>query len=498
MDLWRKGQISEARRFFDQMADKNVVSWNAMIAAYVQNSQIDEAIRLFKEMPKKDAVSWTTMINGYVRLGKLHEAKLLLDSMPYKNVGAQTAMISGYVQHRRMNEAHHIFNEIWNRDVVCWNTMIAGYANCGRMDEAFNLFSQMPHKNMVSWNTIIHGYAQAGQMDKAVKLFNDIGEKNMVSWNTIVSGYSQNGLYVDALKYFSLMAQDGQKPNQSTFASALSSCANLAALQAGEQIHQIVVKNGYTNDLSVSNSLLSMYAKCGRIFSAELVFDEINSIDIISWNSLIGGYALNGYGEEAIILFQKMVARGVAPDQVTFIGILSACSHSGLVDKALELFRCMMEEFHVEPLPEHYACMVDVFGRAGRLEEAFELVREMKVKANAAIWGALLSACHVRGDLALGSLAAEKLSELEPHKTSNYVILSNMQAEAGRWEEVESMRMLMKEQGVEKQPGCSWIDDKNQLHVFLSDMSQLPEIGYVLNSLSAQMKSCRMSLVDLE
>lgn len=493
----RNGNIADARRLFDQMPDRNVVSWNAMIAAYVQDGQIDEAKRLFMKMPERNSISWTTMINGFVRACKLDEARELLNEMPYRNVGAETAMISGYVQNKRIDEARHIFDQIRGRDVVCWNTMIAGYAQCGKMDEALHLFQQMAKKDIVSWNTLITGYAQVGQMYKALEIFKKMRERNLVSYNSLISGYTQNELFVDALKSLVLMWKNCQKPDHSTFALGLSACANLAALQVGEQLHHLIVKSGYLNDLFVANALITMYAKCGRISSAEVVFKDIDHIDVVSWNSLIAGYALNGYGKEAVELFKEMEIQGVAPDQVTFVGVLSACSHAGLVDQGLELFNCMTEVYSVELLAEHYACVVDLLGRAGRLEEAFHLAQGMEIEANAGTWGALLGASRIHRNLEVGKFAADKLFKLEPHKTSNYVLLSNMHADVGRWDEVESVRVLMKESRAEKKPGCSWIELKNQLHLFLSDDLAHPRIGEIcstLITLTAQMRNtCYMS-----
>ncbi|KAL6334567.1 hypothetical protein AAG906_018906 [Vitis piasezkii] len=456
----RFGKIAEARRLFDQMPIRNVVAWNAMIAAYVQNCHVDEAISLFMEMPEKNSISWTTVINGYVRMGKLDEARQLLNQMPYRNVAAQTAMISGYVQNKRMDDARQIFNQISIRDVVCWNTMIAGYSQCGRMDEALHLFKQMVKKDIVSWNTMVASYAQVGQMDAAIKIFEEMKEKNIVSWNSLISGLTQNGSYLDALKSFMLMGHEGQKPDQSTFACGLSSCAHLAALQVGKQLHQLVMKSGYATDLFVSNALITMYAKCGSISSAELLFKDIDHFDVVSWNSLIAAYALNGNGREALKLFHKMEVEGVAPDEVTFVGILSACSHVGLIDQGLKLFKCMVQAYNIEPLAEHYACMVDLLGGQG------------------GIWGALLGACRIHGNLELAKFAAEKLLEFEPHKTSNYVLLSNMQAEAGRWDEVARVRRLMKEKGAEKQPGWSWIELQNRLcHILRSLTAHMRNTG---------------------
>ncbi|KAK1586555.1 hypothetical protein Q3G72_003712 [Acer saccharum] len=286
------------------------------------------------------------------------------------------------------------------------------------------------------------------------------------------------------------MGHEGKRPDHSTFACGLSACAHLAALQVGKQIHQSVIKSGYVKDLFVGNSLITMYAKCGRIAKAELVFNDIDEVDIISWNSLIAGYALNGYGKEAIELFEDMLMKGVAPDQVTFIGVLSACSHAGLVSQGLKLFKSMTELYAIEPLVEHYACIVDLLCRAGRLNEAFEMVTEMKIKPNAGIWGTLLGACRIQRNVELGKISAEKLLELEPWNTSHYTLLSNIYAEAGRWDEVEKVRALIKGSGAEKQPGCSWIEIRNQVHTFLSDaptQSRTEESRCSLKTLAARL-----------
>ncbi|WRX08231.1 Pentatricopeptide repeat - like 10 [Theobroma cacao] len=488
----RRGKLLEARRLFDQMPSKNIASWNAMIGAYVKDFQIEEAARLFREMPKRDSVSWTMMIDGYVHVGQLDNARELLNQMPYKSIVAQTAMLSGYIKNKRMGEACLVFNDIAARDTICWNTMIAGYVQMGRMDKALSLFKDMEKKDLVTWNTMIIGYAQIGEMDKAVKIFEEMKVRNVVSWNSLITGFLQNGLSLDALNSFKLMAHEGTIPDHSTFACGLSACANLAALQVGKQMHNMVLKTGYVNNSFVGNALITMYAKCGRIFYAQLIFNDLHEVDVVSWNSMITGYTLNGHGKEAVQLYEQMVLKGVLPDHVTFIGVLSGCSHIGLVDKGLKLFKCMTEIYSIEPLVEHYACIVDMLGRAGMLYEAFEVVRGLKIKANAGIWGALLSACKIHGNLELGKIASKKLLEFEPHKTSSSVLLSNMQAEAGRWHEVENMRLMMKENEAEKQPGCSWTEVGNQLHCFLSNRPMQPEtaeINSTLKALTSQIKN---------
>ncbi|GAA0153530.1 hypothetical protein LIER_11746 [Lithospermum erythrorhizon] len=467
-------RVLEARRVFDQMPDKTPVAWNAMLAAYAQNCQINEAIRLFIEMPERTDVAWTTMINGYIRVGRFEEAQKLLNSMPYKSVGAQTAMISGLIQNNQMDEAKRAFDIIRTPDLICWNTMIAGYTRYGRMEEASDMFQQMPQKNTVTWNLMIAGYAQVGQIDKATNLFEQMSERNLVSWNSLISGYLQNGFYTDALKCFELMKRENKKPDQATYASILSSCANLAVEQTGKQLHQNVLKTGFVKKLLVGNALITMYAKCGCILSAQNMFNEIDNIDLVSWNSLIAGYALNGYGNEAIKLLNDMDREGVQPDQVTFIGILSACNHAGLVDQGRFLFEQMTHKYSLDPLTEHLSCIIDLLARAGRLDEAFQLANEMKNKLHAGIWGSLLNACCQHKNAALAGYAAEKLVQCEPQESSPFVLLSNMSAEIGKWDEVNKLRAMLRQSGTGKQPGCSWIEDKNRLLVFLSGDDACP------------------------
>ncbi|KAG6744588.1 hypothetical protein POTOM_051224 [Populus tomentosa] len=551
----KNGRINAARNLFDKMPRRNLVSWNTMVSGYLHNGKFDEAYKLFVIMPRRDLFSWTlmitcytrngevekarelfdslpcsyrkgvacwnAMISGYVKKGRVNEAKRLFDEMPVKNLISWNSMLAGYTQNRKMRLGLEFFNEMDERDVVSWNLMVDGFIQVGDLDSAWKFFQEIPkpnvvswvtmlsyarhgrinealclskrmvNKDMVTWNTMISCYAQEGQMDRAVKIFEEMGERDLVSWNSLIAGFMLNGQNLDALKSFALMGHEGKKPDQLSFACGLSSCATIAALQVGNQLHQVVVKSGYLNYLVVNNALITMYAKCGRILEAELVFNGICHADVISWNSLIGGYAINGYGKEALKLFEKMASEGMAPDEVTFIGILSACNHAGMVDHGLKLFKCMSKVYAIEPLAEHYACMVDLLGRVGRLDEAFEIVRGMKVKATAGVWGALLGACRAHGNLELGRLAAHKLSEFEPHKTSNYVLLSNIHAEANRWNEVQEVRMLMNASSSVKEPGCSWVEVRNQVHGFLSDDStqSRPDIGVTLASLNSHIRN---------
>jgi pentatricopeptide repeat protein len=425
-----------------------------MLDGYVRLSRMEEAYKLFVEIPNKNSISWTTIISGLARAGKLEEAKDLLNQMPSSSVAAKTALMHGYLQSKMVVEARRIFDGMEVHDTVCWNTMISGYVWCGKLHDALVLFQKMPNKDIVSWNTMIAGCARCGQMRKALGIFRKMNRRNTVTWNSIISGFVQNGLFVEALHHFMLMRRETTRADWSTYACCLSACANLAALQVGRQFHGLLVRSGHISDSS-GNALISSYAKCGRVLEARQVFDEMICQDIVSWNALIDGYASNGHGTEAISVFREMEANGVKPDEVTFVGILSACSHAGLIDEGLEFFNSLTKEYSVKPVAEHYACMVDLLGRAGRLNEAFEFVQGMQIQPNAGVWGALLGACRLHKNHELARFAAEKLFLLEPHKTSNYVLLSNISAEAGKWDEAEKMRVPIQERGVYKPPGLA-------------------------------------------
>ncbi|CAA6668576.1 unnamed protein product [Spirodela intermedia] len=433
--LARAGMVAHARELFDQMPEKNLAAWNAMISGHAQALQIHEAHQLFSQMPQRNAISWTAMISALASAGSLATARDLLRRMPFP----------GRRRRRR-------------RDVVSWNAMIAGYARCGRMEEALQLFQSMPEKDVVSFNTMIAGFAQAGQPAQAAALFEQMGnERNTISWNSIIAGLTQNGLHHEALRKLISMLRAGERLDGSTLSCGLSACGNLAALFAGEQLHAAVVKFGFSGDASAGNALIAMYGKCGEIAAAERIFREMQAPDVVSCNSLISGLAMNGGGAAALELFWEMVgALKIPPDEATFVGVLSACNHAGLVEEGLQIFRSISG-----PSVEHFACVVDLLGRAGRVEEAYELVKKTMaaggdMTATAGVWGALLAACRVHcRNPNLAGVAAGELADLEKNY---YVGLSNVHAEEGRWEEAERVRRMMREKKVRKETGCSWIE----------------------------------------
>ncbi|XP_057963082.1 pentatricopeptide repeat-containing protein At1g56690, mitochondrial [Malania oleifera] len=489
--------VSEARKIFDMMPERNVVSWTAMVRGYVEVGMISEAESLFWQMPEKNVISWTVMLGGLIQEGRIDEARQLFDMMPVKDVVARTNMITGYCQEGRLAEARELFDEMPRRNVISWTTMICGYAQNQRVDIARKLFEVMPEKNEVSWtamligytqcgrieaaselfdamlvksvpacNAMILGFGQNGQVAKAREVFDKVREKDDGTWSAMIKCYERNGCELEALDLFALMQREKVQPNFPSLISVLSVCASLASLDHGKQIHAQLVKSQFDNDVYVASILMTMYVKCGDLVKAKQVFDRFSSKDIVMWNSIITGYAQHGLGKEALGVFSEMRYLDIEPDDVTFVGVLSACSYTGKVKEGIEIFESMKFKYQVEPGTEHYACLVDLLGRAGHVKEAMTLIVKMPVEADAIVWGSLLGACRTHGNLDLAEVAAKKLVLLEPKNAGPYILLSNIYASKGRWGDVSELRKTMRARSVSKSPGCSWIEVDKQVHMF--------------------------------
>ncbi|XP_078445780.1 uncharacterized protein LOC144714861 [Wolffia australiana] len=462
----QNGRLDAARKLFDSNSEWETVSWNAMIAGYVHRKRLEEARELFDRMPRRDVVSWNTMVSGYAQAGNLSIARLLFDRAPVRDVFTWTAVLSGYAQNGMVDEARKVFEKMPHKNEVSWNAMIAGYVQHRRMPAARELFDAMPCRNIGSWNTMITGYAQNGELAEAQKLFEEMPERDSISWAAMIAGYAQSGASEDALRLFIEMGRLGERLNRSAYTCALSTCADIAALECGRQLHGRLAKAGYATGCFVGNALLAMYCKCGSIDEAYDAFTEMTAKDVVTWNTMIAGYARHGFGREALEVFDWMLDLNTRPDDVTMVGVLSACGHAGLVERGIVCFYSMEREFGVVPKPQHYTCMIDLLGRAGRLGEARALMANMPFEADATMWGALLGASRIHGDAELGETAAAKIFEMEPENSGMYVLLSNVYAAAGKWAEVKRMRSMMRDRGVRKVPGFSWIEVENAVHTF--------------------------------
>lgn len=520
----QNGYVEEARMVFDKIPNKNSISWNGILAAYVQNGRIDDARKLFEsnnsiswdviswnclmggyvrkkrlvdarwlfnKMPMRDQVSWNTMISGYAQNGQLSEVQKLFDESPVRDVYTWTAMVSGYVQNGMLDEARRVFDEMPVKNSVSWNAIIAGYLQSKRIDHAKELFDAMPRKNVSSWNTMISGFAQSGFIDVARDLFDKMPQRDCISWGAIISGYAHIGHNEEALRLFVEMKRDGEKANRSIFSCILSSCSEITALELGNQFHAQLVKVGLGSGWYVGNALLAMYCKCGNIDEANVIFEEISDKDIVSWNTIIGGYARHGFGKEALRIFESMKTSGVKPDEVTMVGVLSACSHSGLVDRGTYYFDTMNTEYGITVNSKHYTCMIDLLGRAGRLDDAQNLMKNMPFEPDAATWGALLGASRIYGNTELGEKAAKMVFQMEPDNAGMYVLLSNLYAASGRWADVRTMRLKMRDTGVKKVPGYTWLEVQNKIHTFsVGDVMhpETPRIYAYLEELDFRLK----------
>ncbi|XP_021908950.1 pentatricopeptide repeat-containing protein At2g22410, mitochondrial-like isoform X2 [Carica papaya] len=345
-------------------------------------------------------------------------------------------------------------------DVYLGNTLIDMYGRRGLVDLARKVFHKLRKRNTVSWNAMIMGYAKVGKLKEARKLFEAMPARDVISWTSMITGYSQAGHFLDAMKLFQEMMAAKVKPDEITVASVLSACAHLGSLDMGLSVHEYIREHGVKADIHVENSLIDMYCKCGEAGKALKVFHEMKEKDSVSWTSIISGLAVNGFSNSTLELFSKMLMEGVQPAHGTFVGILLACTHAGLVDNGLKYFQSMKKVYGLTPEMKHYGCVVDLLSRSGNLYRAYEFIKEMPIVADVIVWRILLSACKVHGDVHLAEIATHKLLELDNSNSGNYILLSNTYASSERWGDAIKVRELMMESNVQKPSARSSIEVK--------------------------------------
>jgi len=510
------GGIEAARNVFYNMTEFDIVAWTIMITGYAQASYGWEALGLFTQMlqadMKPDPITFASALSActnseFLAWGKQLHA-ILMKSGYEEDFSIQCALVTAYSKCLNIVDACKVFDRIHcKQDIISWTTMLSGYVHNGCCEEALKLFSQMQKTGLKPDNvtivsilsacteqrvikqgkqvhahilktglevdvsvgtTLLTMYADCRSTDDAQKVFSKMLLRDFVSWSAMIAGYAQQGFGEEALKLFCQMQQAGVKPNQFIFASVLMACTSLASLQQGKSVHGHIVKFGLLFDVFIGSALIDMYAKCGSIEYAKLVFDKMSQVDTVLWNSMIAGYCHHGHGSEALELFKQMQHEGIHPDHITFVSVLSAFSHVGLVDDGCYCFDSMSREHGITPRMEHYACMVDLLGRAGLLKEAVNFIKVMPFKPGTVVLRALLGACRIYGNTELGKHVAECLLENNPEDTATYVLLSNIYAAAGSWDEAVKVRRKMKDKGLTKDPGSSWIEVKNRVQVFVA------------------------------
>uniref|UniRef100_A0A7N0UJV8 Chlororespiratory reduction 4 n=1 Tax=Kalanchoe fedtschenkoi TaxID=63787 RepID=A0A7N0UJV8_KALFE len=485
---------------FTQVRVPNVFVYNAMIKAFVNCFKPCEAIECYRSMigAAVEATSYTfpsvvkACVLGCVeRTGGGVHGRILKSGFEC-NVFVLTSLVEFYSKVGCVDYAGKVFDEMPDRDVFAWSTMVSAYVHAGDMNSARRVFDVMPERSTASWNPMIDGYSKLGRVKDAEELFLLMPSRDLISWTAMINCYSQNKQFREALAVFDEMRGNGIVPDEVTMVTAISACAHLGALDIGKEIHFFALRNGFDIDVYLGSALIDMYAKCGCLNQSLVVFLKLKEKNLFCWNAVIDALAAHGYGNEALRMFTKMVKEKIQPNGITFISVLSACSHAGLVEEGTEWFSTMTRAFSISPQVEHYGCMIDLFCKAGLLEDALDLMRNMAVEPNSRIWSTLLSGCKLHKNLKIAHVAAEKLMTLEPSHSGPFNLLVSMYAEVNRWDEVAKIRAAMKGRGIEKScPGSSWIELEKQVHQFAASEKthvEVAEIWSSLNLLYGQLK----------
>ncbi|KAF1893597.1 hypothetical protein Lal_00002093 [Lupinus albus] len=465
------GNLSYATLLFEQLVEPNVFSYNAIIRTYTRNHQYSLAINLFKQMLSHSREPGQNAI--------------FPDRFTYPFV---IKSCSGLLLHHLGLQIHTQICKLgFKSHCITENALIDMYMKCDDLRNAYKVFEEMTNRDAISWNSLIFGHTRLGQMDSARELFDEMPCRTIVSWTTMITGYCRIDYYTDALDIFREMQMVGIEPDEISITSVLPACAQLGALEVGKWIHMYSDKKGFLQKTGICNALVEMYAKCGCIDEARHLFDQLVDKDVISWSSMIGGLANHGRGYEAIELFQDMQKAQVVPNGITFLGVLSACSHAGLWNEGLKYFDVMRVNYHIVPEIEHYGCLVDLLGRSGCLDRALDMILKMPMKPDSRIWNSLLSFCRIHRNLEIAVIAMEELLELEPEESGNYILLANIYAELGKWEGVSNIRKLIRSKRIKKTPGCSLIEVNNVVQEFVSGDNSKPfsqDVFWVLEMLA--------------
>ncbi|KZV36417.1 pentatricopeptide repeat-containing protein [Dorcoceras hygrometricum] len=507
-----------------------------MITCYSHNDDGHAAIRVFNEMREQsfipDNYTYTSVLAALALVADREEHCQQLHCAVVKSgtglfTSVVNALIAAYVKcaSSPMTSSTKIFDAMDEKLVVAWNAMISGYVEKGLVFQVFEMFRKMQSLGInfddFTYTNVLSACADTGlflhgkqvhayilrretkspghfwasvsnalitlywkwQIVEAASIFNQMREKNLLSWTVMISGLAQNGSSEEALKLFNQMKSRGLEPCDYAFSGAVISCAVLAALEQGRQLHGQLARLGFESSLSAGNALITMYSRCGDLDAAHKFFLTMPFLDSVSWNAMIAALGQHGHGVQALELFNKMLEENILPDRITFLTVLTSCSHAGLVEEGQHYFDIMQNVYALTPGEDHYARLIDLLCRAGKLSKAKDVIQSMPFEPAAPVWEALLSGSRLHGDIELGVLAAEQLFEKIPQHDGTYILLANMFATAGRWAEVAKVRKFMRDRGVKKEPGCSWLEVENKVHVFLVDDTVHPEVQVVYSYL---------------
>lgn len=531
------GETGYARKMFDKFPEPDVFLWNAIIRCYSRNGLFSYAIEMYARMQvewvRPDGFTFPCVLKACSALPALEMGKQI-HGQTFRHgfesdVYVQNGLVAFYAKCGWIARASVVFDRLCDRTIVSWTSIISGYAQNGQPVEALRIFGQMMKMNVrADWIALVsvlraytdvedfeHGksihacvikmglelesdllisltalYAKCGQVAVARWFFDRMDIPNLILWNAMISGYAKNGFAEEAMDLFREMISKNIRPDSITVTSSIAACAQMGSLELARWMDDYIGRSEFKNDVFVNTALIDMYAKCGSVGMARFIFDKILDKDVVVWSAMIVGYGLHGQGREAINLFHEMRQAGVCPNDVTFVGLLTACKNSGLVEEGWEHFH-HMRDYSIEPRHQHYACVVDLLGRAGFLDQACNFIKNMPIEPGVSVWGALLSACKTHRYVTLGEFAAEQLFSLDPYNTGHYVQLSNLYASARMWDCVANVRVLMREKGLNKDLGHSVIEINGKLQaVKAGDKSHLKskEIFEELENLERRLK----------
>lgn len=532
------GDIVSARKVFDKLSQRGIHAWNAMIIAYSRQYCPSEVVSLYHQMildrVRPDSSTFTVALKACastldLKTGEEIWSKAVNCGYEY-DVFVGSSVLNLYAKCGKMDEAVVVFNKMPRRDLVCWTTMVTGFVQSGRPMEAVDMYKRMQNEGMefdgvvlmglvqacaslgdlrlglsvhgfmirtglpmdvMVQTSLVHMYAKNGNLELASCVFNKMPYKNAISWGALISGFAQNGFAGHALEMLVEMQGSGFELDSVSLVSALLACSQVGFLKLGKSTHAYILKR-LDFDEVLGTAVIDMYSKCGSLSYARALFDQIVSRDLISWNAMIASYGIHGHGEEALALFLQMTETNIKPDDATFASLLSAFSHSGLVGEGQYWFDIMVHKYKIPPGEKHFACMVDLLARAGRVEEAYELIDSMNTEPGIAVWVALLAGCHNHRKLSIGEVTAKKVLKLKPDDLGIYVLVSNFYAMARKWDDVAGLKKMMKQTGTKKVPGYSVVEVNGELHAFLMEdktHQRHEDIMLLLNKLDQDMRA---------
>ncbi|XP_031121050.1 pentatricopeptide repeat-containing protein At1g11290, chloroplastic [Ipomoea triloba] len=531
--------VEDAHKMFERMPERDIVSWNTVIAGFVQNGMPKRALELVVRMHRETSLrpDFVTLVSilpacaatGALRIGKSIHGYVVRNGLE-SSVNVSTALVDMYAKCDSVDAAKLVFDKMELRSVVSWNAMIDGYAQSGNSDEALMLFEKMLDEGLRPTNVTVmaalHACADSGSLERgrrihelidrlglasdvsvvnsliamyskckavdiAAGLFETLPRKTLVTWNAMILGLAQNGQVMQALSLFCKMQLNNIRPDSFTLVSVATALAELSVLRQAKWIHGFAVRTCLDKNVFVMTALVDMYAKCGAVYTARRLFDAMEDRHVTTWNVMVDGYGTHGFGKEAVELFEDMRGSSIEPNDITFLCIISACSHSGFVERGQHYFDVMQEEYGIHPSMDHYGAMVDLLGRAGRLNEAWDFINNMPVEPEINVFGAMLGACRIHKNIELGEKAADRLFELHPDDGGYHVLLANIYASASMWNKVAKVRTLMEKKGIRKTPGCSLVDLRNEVHSFYSGSTTHPQSKQIYAYLETLLKKIK-------